>query len=51
MRGGEYIGPDGFLAQRGYPQIARSNRRSYDLATAQRLWQASQEITGVTFDI
>jgi NAD(P)-dependent dehydrogenase (short-subunit alcohol dehydrogenase family) len=51
MRGGEYIGPDGFLAQRGYPRQARSSRRSYDLATAQRLWQVSQEITGVTFDI
>lgn len=50
IQGGEYIGPDGFLAQRGYPHKARSSGRSYDLETAQRLWEVSEEITGVRFE-
>jgi NAD(P)-dependent dehydrogenase (short-subunit alcohol dehydrogenase family) len=49
IRGGEYIGPDGFLAQRGYPKQARSSSRSYDLETAKRLWQVSEELSGVQF--
>jgi NAD(P)-dependent dehydrogenase (short-subunit alcohol dehydrogenase family) len=47
LGGGEYIGPDGFLAQRGYPHLARLSRRSYDEAAAKRLWQVSAELTGV----
>ena len=50
IEGGEYIGPDGFLGQRGYPQKARSSGSSYDPATAQRLWEVSEEITGVHFE-
>lgn len=50
IRGGEYIGPDGFLAQRGYPHQARSSGRSHDLAAAQRLWKMSEEITSVHFE-
>ena len=49
--GGEYIGPDGFLGQRGYPHKARSSRRSMDLDTAKKLWAISEEITGIQFDI
>jgi NAD(P)-dependent dehydrogenase (short-subunit alcohol dehydrogenase family) len=49
IQGGEYIGPDGFLAQRGYPRVARSSSRSYDLAIARRLWQVSEEMTGVQY--
>ena len=49
IQGGEFIGPDGFMGQRGYPQQARSSGRSYDLETAQRLWEVSEEITGVRF--
>jgi len=51
IKGGEYIGPDGFLAQRGYPHKARSSARSYDPETAQHLWQASEELSGVQFDV
>ena len=51
IEGGEFIGPDGFLAQRGYPHKARSSARSYDPETAQRLWQVSEELTGVRFDV
>jgi NAD(P)-dependent dehydrogenase (short-subunit alcohol dehydrogenase family) len=51
IEGGEFIGPDGFLAQRGYPHKARSSARSYDPETAQRLWQVSEKLTGVRFDV
>ncbi len=50
IEGGEYIGPDGFLGQRGYPTNARSSRASYDQETAIRLWEISEEVTGVKFE-
>lgn len=49
IHGGEYIGPDGFLAQRGYPHQARSGPRSHNQKLAQHLWQVSEELTGVVF--
>jgi len=51
IRGGEYIGPDGFLGQRGYPHQANSSGRSKDEAVARRLWQVSEEMTGIEFSI
>ena len=47
--GGEYIGPDGLLGQRGYPKKVKSSAASYDKATAARLWTVSEELTGVTY--
>ena len=49
VKGGEYIGPDGFLAQRGYPHLARSSPASHNEEAARRLWQVSEEITGVSY--
>ena len=51
IEGGEYIGPDGFLGQRGYPHKARSSKRSHDEGTAQRLWEVSEELSGVAYQI
>ena len=51
IQGGEYIGPDGFLGQHGYPHKARSSRSSHDEKTADRLWKVSEQLTGVTYDI
>ncbi|MBN1266726.1 MAG: SDR family NAD(P)-dependent oxidoreductase [Anaerolineales bacterium] len=50
IKGGEYIGPDGFLAQRGYPKRARSSRRSYDRELAARLWDVSEQQTGMRYE-
>jgi NAD(P)-dependent dehydrogenase (short-subunit alcohol dehydrogenase family) len=47
--GGEYYGPSGMLGQRGYPKKARSSAASYDEAAAGRLWQVSEELTGVKY--
>ena len=49
IHGGEYVGPDGFLAQRGYPHLARTSKAAQDQATARRLWDVSEELTGVKF--
>jgi NAD(P)-dependent dehydrogenase (short-subunit alcohol dehydrogenase family) len=48
-QGGEFIGPGGLFAARGYPTKQRSNARSRDEAAAARLWSVSEELTGVTF--
>ena len=50
VNGGDYIGPDGFMEQRGYPKKVRSNGSSHDEATARKLWQVSEKMTGVNFD-
>jgi NAD(P)-dependent dehydrogenase (short-subunit alcohol dehydrogenase family) len=45
--GGLYIGPDGPGEQRGHPTVVRPNRAARDEATARRLWEVSEELTGV----
>ena len=49
--GGQYYGPGGLLGARGYPELARSSRRSRDTALQRRLWTVSEELTGVTFPV
>jgi NAD(P)-dependent dehydrogenase (short-subunit alcohol dehydrogenase family) len=48
--GGEYVGPGGLMTMRGYPSVQRSSDRSYDEATAERLWSVSEELTGVDYE-
>jgi len=49
VQGGDYIGPDGFMEQWGYPKKVNSNHRSYDKEVAARLWKLSEDLTGVQF--
>jgi hypothetical protein len=49
VTGGEYVGPGGLMGMRGYPEFQRSSDRSYDEATAERLWAVSEELTGVDY--
>jgi NAD(P)-dependent dehydrogenase (short-subunit alcohol dehydrogenase family) len=49
-KGGDYYGPDGFMEQGGYPVLVRSSKASHNMADAQKLWQVSEELTGVTFE-
>lgn len=48
-KGGDYYGPDGFMEQGGYPVLVHSSKASHNLADAQRLWQVSEELTGIDF--
>ena len=49
--GGQYFGPDGFMELRGNPVVVSSSGRSHEVATQQRLWLASERLTGVTYSI
>jgi NAD(P)-dependent dehydrogenase (short-subunit alcohol dehydrogenase family) len=51
IRGGEYIGPDGFLGQRGYPHLTNSSGPSHDREDARRLWEVSKQLTGIEFNV
>ncbi len=51
IEGGEYVGPGGFQQMRGHPEKQRSSDRSYDEATAKRLWEVSAELTGVRYGL
>ncbi len=51
IKGGEYVGPDGFLGQHGYPHLARSSKSSHNEALARRLWEVSEKLTGIEYDI
>lgn len=47
--GGQYIGPDGRKQRKGYPAVVRPARSGRDLEAARRLWELSEELTGVTY--
>jgi len=49
--GGAYVEPGGLMNMRGAPTIGRSNDASYDREDARRLWEYSEEATGVAFPI
>ena len=46
IAGGAYVGPDRLGGLRGYPEIARSSRRSHDRAVAADLWQRCSDMVG-----
>jgi NAD(P)-dependent dehydrogenase (short-subunit alcohol dehydrogenase family) len=47
--GGEYYGQDGAGERSGFPVLVDSNSTSKDLDSARRLWEISQELTGVKY--
>jgi len=49
--GGEYFGPSGFAGCLGPPGRARSSAASRNTAVAKRLWEVSEQLTGVRFAI
>lgn len=50
VKGGEYFGPSGILELRGNPVKVGSSKRARNAASAAKLWQVSQELTGVPFE-
>ncbi len=48
-KGGDYYGPAGFMEIKGSPVVVKSNKLSHDEAKAKRLWDLSEEMTGVKF--
>ncbi|MCZ6464620.1 MAG: oxidoreductase [Proteobacteria bacterium] len=50
VRSGSYYGPSRMGELWGPPKKVRSNRRSHDRETATRLWQLSEEQTGIRYE-
>jgi len=51
VEGGDYYGPDGFAEMRGFPTKTKAIADAYDLELGQRLWQLSEELTGVRYPL
>lgn len=49
--GGQYYGPGGLFELRGHPTAVRSSAMSHDEGLQQRLWEASEKLTGIAFPI
>jgi NAD(P)-dependent dehydrogenase (short-subunit alcohol dehydrogenase family) len=47
--GGAFIGPDGFREARGHPTFVEPVGRATDAETGRRLWEVSEELTGVRY--
>ena len=49
--GGSYVGPDGRSEMRGHPHLVSPSSAATDAETARGLWELSERLTGVTFDV
>jgi NAD(P)-dependent dehydrogenase (short-subunit alcohol dehydrogenase family) len=49
VNGGDYIGPQGFGEWTGQPGNAKYSDFSKDEKVAERLWEVSEKLTGITF--
>jgi NAD(P)-dependent dehydrogenase (short-subunit alcohol dehydrogenase family) len=49
--GGEYYGPGGAFEFTGSPKRVESSAASRDVAVGRRLWEVSEELTGVSYGI
>ena len=50
INGGDFIGPHKWRQMRGFPVQVESNQASHNLEVAGRLWEVSEELTGVKYD-
>jgi NAD(P)-dependent dehydrogenase (short-subunit alcohol dehydrogenase family) len=51
VSGGEFYGPDGFREARGAPTLVEATSRARDPELGRRLWEVSEEMTGVSFGL
>jgi NAD(P)-dependent dehydrogenase (short-subunit alcohol dehydrogenase family) len=49
VQGGDYYGPDGLFESRGAPKRVDRTAAAKDELTAKRLWEMSEELTGVHY--
>jgi NAD(P)-dependent dehydrogenase (short-subunit alcohol dehydrogenase family) len=47
VQGGEFYGPDGFRQLRGRPRLVKPVERATDPELGRRLWEVSEQLTGV----
>ena len=51
LPGDTYVGPDSLGEQRGHPKVVGRSGAARDEETARRLWELSEELTGVAFPL
>jgi len=51
VQGGDYFGPDGMREMRGYPIKVESNNLSHDKEIAKKLWEVSEQLTNIKYNI
>jgi NAD(P)-dependent dehydrogenase (short-subunit alcohol dehydrogenase family) len=49
LASGTYVGPDRLFETRGHPKLVSASKAAHDEAAARRLWDVSQELTGVRY--
>ncbi|MFJ3777187.1 oxidoreductase [Streptomyces sp. NPDC090075] len=49
VESGQFFGPDGFRELRGHPKVVEPDPAAEDPETARRLWQLSEDLTGVRY--
>lgn len=49
IESGDYVGPSGIAEQRGYPKLVHTTREARSEEDAKRLWEVSEELTGVSY--
>jgi NAD(P)-dependent dehydrogenase (short-subunit alcohol dehydrogenase family) len=47
---GTFVGPGGFMEQRGYPKVVTAAGAAYDQPAWRRLWEVSESLTGVRYE-
>jgi hypothetical protein len=50
LPGGTFVGPDGFMEQRGHPHVVTAAGKAYAEDDWRRLWEVSEELTGVHYE-
>jgi NAD(P)-dependent dehydrogenase (short-subunit alcohol dehydrogenase family) len=51
LRNGQYVGPSGPFGLYGPPKVTKTSRRARNVSMAERLWAASEELTGVRYSV
>lgn len=51
LPGAAYVGPDGRGELHGYPTLVGRSSTASNVATAERLWNVSEELTGIPFGL
>ncbi len=49
--GNSFAGPSGFMEQRGAPKLVGRTKAAQDMDVAGRLWDVSEQLTGVSFPL
>jgi len=47
---GSFVGPDGLFGGRGHPHVVSAAAKAYDREGWTRLWEISEQLTGVTYE-